>query len=520
MALKNNKGFSLIEIIIAIAVLTLLLTPIMKQFAQTLEVSRLAKEQQYVNEEAVYTLEKAQVSSDKELAAEYNLPTSATVTCDLVDIDGSKFSGTSKITYTRDEYSLGQVEVGARNTVYNKSLVVDDISAQVGGYKVSATEGCNIKYSGFTESQRTKLVDAGYEFTNEGSCVKYDGNGAIVSIVCETTPYVGNPNATNLGNIQNVDVDTVALIDGTTARYDDQADKALYAYAMEQLKELDYDSWDQAMNHGDGDGLYSSSGYNGKIVNKLTKFHIEEGIEDGKKYYYIQVDVYYQSKFTLVSSSDSSKTKDCDKDLKYPVFAQTFYTDECPNIFFEYQPYISSMSGTSVRYASDDYILIESLVEDVKIYMYKPANDALTVANGGSNYSGTVINPLDPSGPKIDYDDVNAVQEYKISKDNSTPVKIHVADMDSNSKKTTIVTNLNIANNFVYDSACSSLFDNVSPTPGSIEAFCQEENGKKYIIPLNEDTRINNRLKSVTVTMTPDTVDANTVSLTGAKGEK
>ena len=60
MAKNSNKGFSLIEIIIAIAVLTLLLTPIVRQYSQTLQVTRIAKEQQEQNELAVYELEEFQ----------------------------------------------------------------------------------------------------------------------------------------------------------------------------------------------------------------------------------------------------------------------------------------------------------------------------------------------------------------------------------------------------------------------------------------------------------------------------
>ena len=60
MAKNKNKGFTLIEIIIAIAILTVLLVPIMRQFTQTLETSRRAKELQYINENAAYVLEMSQ----------------------------------------------------------------------------------------------------------------------------------------------------------------------------------------------------------------------------------------------------------------------------------------------------------------------------------------------------------------------------------------------------------------------------------------------------------------------------
>lgn len=46
MAKNKNKGFTVVEIVIAIAILTLLLTPIVEQLAQTMRTNRIAKEQQ------------------------------------------------------------------------------------------------------------------------------------------------------------------------------------------------------------------------------------------------------------------------------------------------------------------------------------------------------------------------------------------------------------------------------------------------------------------------------------------
>ena len=67
MAKTNNKGFSLIEIIIAVAILSILLTPIIKQFANSLETSRKAKALQEANETAVREVEEFQSFSKEEL---------------------------------------------------------------------------------------------------------------------------------------------------------------------------------------------------------------------------------------------------------------------------------------------------------------------------------------------------------------------------------------------------------------------------------------------------------------------
>ena len=47
--IKNNRGFSLVELLIAVAVMAILITPIVSQLVQTVNTSGQAKEKQYVN---------------------------------------------------------------------------------------------------------------------------------------------------------------------------------------------------------------------------------------------------------------------------------------------------------------------------------------------------------------------------------------------------------------------------------------------------------------------------------------
>ena len=72
MAKKNNKGFSLIEIVVAIAILTLLVTPIINQLAQTVKVNRRSKLQQYVNDNASKFMEDVKSKTATELDASYS----------------------------------------------------------------------------------------------------------------------------------------------------------------------------------------------------------------------------------------------------------------------------------------------------------------------------------------------------------------------------------------------------------------------------------------------------------------
>ena len=71
MARKNNKGFSIVEIVIAIAILSVLLVPIVTQIGQTFRTSRQTKLQQLSNDDAIYLMEDFQRSSLDELDAKY-----------------------------------------------------------------------------------------------------------------------------------------------------------------------------------------------------------------------------------------------------------------------------------------------------------------------------------------------------------------------------------------------------------------------------------------------------------------
>lgn len=554
MANKNNKGFSLIEIVIAMAVLTLLLTPIIKQFAQTMKVSRMAKEQQYVNEEAVYTLEEAQVTSEKELVKKYSdiaaadpdmiFATSTDVRyCKLVDASGTEISldddkgnpvASNLVEYTVNEYELKYVEVGPENSLYNKITTVDNLATQVRGYKVSGTtdRGVKIKY-GLTQDQ----IPAGYTLTNEGYALKYDVSGNVEAVVVEETPYVGNPNNTNLGNMQNLDYETVAMINGTASNFDDTAERAMYSDAMDELKKVNYEAWETHIKHAEGDGpLFSANTSFDR--EKLTKIYVKEDTElTGEKYFLVKVDVYYNYSFKLAEMTGNPVSGS----VSYNIFAQKFYTDKCPDIYFEYQPFITELTESgatkSVEYADNDYILLDSYVDDVKLYIYKPFLDAENVAAGK-----TVDDYVQEDSyfyDSLKYDVTNNVNV-------NTNVKIHIAKANTHTKDMNIYTNLDVtydaanpnASQFYVGADKFTSFSSVNSDDATHSADPFVDFDRTHIMSIQQDTRYNDRLRTVTVTMLPVSVsstvdasgvtqitetvrqDANTVTLTGAKGEK
>ncbi len=543
MARKNNKGFTLVEIVIAIAVLTLLLTPIMKQFAQTMRVSREAKEQQYVNEEATYALEEAQVTPAKDLEARYLQEVAANPSytfstssdaqaCILYDEAGWTYNvqdsngewykdaagnTMNKVAYTIDTYTLGNLEVGPKNTLYDKVITVDNLATQIrGSRKVGELEkGFTIKYN-MTESE---LPD-GFTLTNEGAAVELDDNGNVIGIIVEEIDYVGNPNNVNLGNMQNLDYETVAMINGTAANFDEQAEKALFSIAMDELKRIDPEKWEDGILHSTGDNVLQQYGY-APTMEKITKIYIDELTDsEGNPYFLVKADVYYYCEFTL---TEKVTTK-----LSYNVFSQEFKTNKCPDVYFEYQPFVVNIdeSGASydITYAENDYIVVDNYVEGAKIYLYKPYKDAHNAAAGvtDSAYEKKDSYTYTTTAPSADIlDDEVAYEQFLL--ENS--VAIHVVKGNSTCELANIYTNLNIEDNadnsqFFVDSSVFN-FDFVGTGEDGTVTDSKADYDRSYIKSIAEDTRYDDRLKTVTVMMKPvDDDAANTVRFAGAKGEK
>lgn len=533
MAKNKNKGFTLIEIIIAIAILTVLLVPIMRQFTQTLETSRRAKELQYINENAAYVLEMSQRTDLSNIASgsdaadvaddiKINTVTKySSITCEVYNVDGTAVGGPDgEVQYAATQYVLNDAKLGAKRHVYGREVITDDLSAKLAAKDVLG-QGYKIAY-GLTDADLA-LFSGGFELTNEGSIVRYDSNGFVTAVACNRVATVNNPNDTNLGNMQDLDVTKVAIIPGTAQSFDAQAESQFFSITMDKLKEADYDSWLQAMMHESNDSILNTVDY-ADSLQKVTKIYIDEndnGTPGNKSddYYVVKADVYYHSAYSISSLMENGGSASIDETLSYNVFSQKFYTDRCPDIYFEYQPYVTEYrygGSTYVEYASNDDIIIDNYVENpdgpVKLYLYKPTEDQ----------SNTAYN-----------DGIDDAHAYYTTHGGSTKVKINIYKINSNAKPVDIYTNIytttalgakeidhdqfkvdvrNIISNIGTD---SPKLENQADTVRVAYSYSN-------IKLLEEDTRYADRLLTVTVKLTPKDADNKMVSqikLTGAKGE-
>ena len=566
MAKTNNKGFTLIEIVIAVAILSILLTPILKQFANTLETSRKAKALQQANETAVYEMEEFQTVTKEELDDKYGDPTVHTdMVVRLLDTDGTEITSTLK--YSAYEYKLDDRKIGAKQDVYSNVVVLDDLSNKIRAYGgESATKHYKVAYN-LTDADLGKF-GTGFTLTNEGSIVEYNDAGFVTAIVCTDknangTPvsYVENPNEVNLGNMHNLDKNAVALVMGGTSSFDSEAFSALFSKAMDHLRELDYESWQQALLNVDNESILSQDSMNNS--KRLITIYADKAVDSttGKDCYIVKVDVYYDYNYSLVVKGE--KKSDFHDMVSFTVFSQKFFTKEPPEIYFEYQPYcISGANSKNAIYQTNDYILFDNYVDECKVYLYKPYKDQ-------QNYDANIDNyykMVDTDGDGTP-DSKEEYYTYYTDKAKTQKVKIHLASKNSNTAlsldsdgnvldtdamdRVYVFTNLDVNGyeegsadaQFVSD-AFGGTFDYVKgekESRSSVEdamaaKYLKYELGQKYttnikqsdgsvtngsmkvLYTLSEDTREAERLYTVTVKLTPDKENLNTVRLSGAKG--
>ena len=579
MAKNKNKGFSLIEIVVAIAILTLLLTPVVSQFTQTMKTNRKAKEQQKAVENANYVLEYFQktsmsdtttlMDSTKEAFCETgdgygNAYVKTPQVCQIYEYDstGDKIDPVpvATINYSAYKYSLNSKEVYG-DVEYSRTVVLDDLSNKLMETEVGVDKDTyRVMYS------FTKPYDD-FELTNEGSLVKYDANGYVNAIVCKKldgASAVKDPNTVSIGNMHDLDANYVALINASSTNFDKQAEQALYAKAVSRLKEINEELWKQQV-YGENAGVLSQYGYVSGLK-KLTKLYIDEGSDTKGDYYIVKVDVYYENvvqKHSEADKEDQNEVSESGKkdettegvqinsegndSLTYNVYSQKFYKKDlasdpkkavCPDIYLEYQPFVTDVSSESVAYAENEYILVDNYVDGVKVYLYKPKYEEAYAKLVGVPDDATIKEDDKIELSKYNFYKVNNQAEdftdsdvkynsYKAKKN----VKIHICNthMDTDKKKLEIFTNLDITTDvadgadnpqFVIGSTYD-VFKDAAKTEGSAAdgRVNFAESNLDFILPLEKDISTVDRLYTITVTLTPDDDYYNTIVLTGAKGE-
>ncbi len=432
MVRKKNRGFSLIEVIVAVAVLTLLMAPIIKQVIQTLQTSAQAKERQAAIENAEYVLNYMQetpVSKLNTLAGKLGATPAADAEGKTIteSIDGGTLKFTSCVStpaancflwtngpyasvddymkrdpisdsqvtaalssavgvpYSATTYTLEDTSISRGDKMYQRKVTVDNLRAVV------AANDATIE-TNFSDGAIAALKGEGFTITTEGAAVKYDETtGLVTDIVVSKVVGMRSPNGSGTSYMQDLDSSKVAIIQGSASNFDAQAETDLYNLKMNRLKASRPDDWVQAML-SKGGSVLDTRLFNDN-VSKMTRVSIVSGYDKDRKLKYYDVDctVFYEDYLIKTGGSGTEKAKDSDaaievdaedmdidqtvpEVLTYNAYTHRFYTNQAPDIYLVYEPYVANGNN----YSNNDYILTYDGVlygpneKHAKMYIIKP----------------------------------------------------------------------------------------------------------------------------------------------------
>ena len=534
MTKLNNKGVSLIDCLIAVAVLALLVSPIIAQLFTTIQVSAEAKEKQYVIDDATEVYEYFRKYDNKELTARANEAgfeldattpiDSGSRVCELRLKDGTivtpmKNGVAQTVKYDWTKYNLvPATDIGREKNTYARSVVRTNLRNKL--YEL----GYQIDYS-ITNGSTITGLPSSYTFRSDNSIVQYDSTGdgvyddsAITGIVVKKKTGIEDsyidelmdPNDIDIGNVQDIDAEKMAIISGDATAIDYQLDQALqnvlvqYATANPTSAIGTYaDDTKQLNNYIKA--IINNSSSTSKV--RRIKVYVTAGELDSTnkpKYYVVKCDVTYRVTFSGSDLKAFNNFTSTTGEFTFPVMTERkFYTNTPPDIYMIYEPLLLSTSMNSyVFYADNDYISIytdkftsgvndngtasdtsDDLTDDGKdpsrLYLIRSVQNWARVAN---NERGTHI----ATESNVNNFDPTAYYSYRYGK--FVPVNIFInmeRTLDTNLKPLDIYTNISMASLHTPDAANLGQFES---DEASSKAGLRDANNNPYPNPPSVDS--------------------------------
>ena len=513
MSKSNNRGISLIDVIIAVAVMSILISPIIRQVITTVDTSSRAKEKQYVVEDAGKVMEYFRSNSMKELSetgykgedivinsvSKSTASAKVWIYADYTDLKGADSLPTDPktVSYNVTDYVLGSYDkssatvltyevLGRENNKYTRTVSVDDLSANV--QEKSARVVYELKNEGF-EDVRDVLTSAGFTITSEGSAVKYDTNGHVSEIICVdsgNTNYLNPNSATPV--ITDIDSQKMAIIEGYASSIDNQFQNDFIANLMtivarnkKTLESQPYGNgqtmYDYYLNKDNLNDAFDDARASNDFYRAVRLSVLSENIVDGKpSRYRVKCDVYYYASYTFLGESFGSVEDN--KKYQYTVFNETFNTEEPPDVFFVYEPFVKKTDASYYSYASEENLYFQGDsytsgyndgYEPSKIYLIKAdsswAEEVVNKKNAQPYADGTDRSIAEDK--KRNDDDSQKYYNYFYSRTagSNWPVRISVRQIkdisDNNALPLQIITNISWRPNSTEDGGASYIGDNL-----------------------------------------------------------
>ncbi len=335
MVKSNNKGFSLVELIIAAAVFAILVYPITNALIAATKTTTTSTKKQYAVEKAEEIMENFKTADlgDKVALPDDNGTKTYTFTKGTSSSDTITLPDSKAISYTNTAYTCNDISIGKNYEKYTATVEVNDAGYQVlkNGYVLTSHDGSNATFK-----------------TGEG--------GSALQT-----------NITESGTIRNLDSKQSAIIVGAT--YNTTAaghnlDNLAYQYFLDEKLAIlkDYDV--QYNHYLSGGGTFDEDHFQKNTTIKITKLG---------KTYTVECIVDYTD-YTNVSVI-RSKYVNSGKNVYKPsttygdgVVYKKEFENEIPPIYLLYVPAIYNGA-----YCTTDNITVDKagISDDAKVYVFE-----------------------------------------------------------------------------------------------------------------------------------------------------
>lgn len=277
MAKKMNKGVSMVEIAIALAIFAILLIPIVSGIISAMKSSTNSKETQYRNEYAENIMEYVKTASIEDL------------------IKGDYF-----------------VQNGS--TAFTATKVSDQLYKLTGFVKLGTEH---------TEYQYEVQLDTDYYSNAAAQPPSVDTNGD--GVIDDKDATFIDPNDIALGIVEDMDHTKVALIDGTLANYDTAVTGAFQTRIVQKMKDADPERYKQYISQQLG---YQFNDNVKRAITIEVKGKASKGFDVTAYLDYVDNDSLLGGTFTTVTD---------DNHIRYCIYP-TQHFDNMTNVYLMYNP--------------------------------------------------------------------------------------------------------------------------------------------------------------------------------------
>lgn len=413
----NNRGVSLIEILIAVVIFALCVTPIIAQLASSIRIGQRADDQQAATD---YGRSVAETIKQTELDSLFYTATGQSQFADSLGIDSSSMNIEGSYYSVKADGSNGAV-------IPAGSYVTGRMTGSGTGFTsvTSMYQTINLANQSADDASQEALVR---EFHVTGTA-EIDYRHYDVDIVLDTKPYAVaslqpattyiDPNAVNLGNLSSLDASTSAVIPGLS-NYDTTAASAYMNAIISALENSGDESKEMiATQIKNGNRTITNS-----VVKTITVEINKLAVPDlNGNQYEVTCHVQYESP----SIQSQYGVSAADTKMDYIALQQSY--KQIPEVYLMYNQFLYYNNY------QDDLIRIANKTgEQAKVYVIRTADDDSAVVGTSVDEDGNPVTPansLIPTGTGYNRDDKNGsnflyMTQFAITEDlAANPVAIY-----------------------------------------------------------------------------------------------